>query len=415
MENESDISTDYLDSELCRILEFIQHESDALPADKRRDFIRDFQTLYNNFVDEYETKLAELKADVDGLPSFVKDVNQKFEAATKLTKTDDAFLIFSTVLQIIRQIFINKYKDRLDDQEAADRNKWHKEEHSNRQREYYASIEEMRSNPVPFDTVRKETDLHQSEDNPRISGFNHRYKAIGHDPILGLIFGTANIMTNTLTMTEGKLKIKSYHVHTGQGFNGSSYYDIDKMYKRADTLRIFSSITKRIKTEEDGWKSLRVALAKEIVHLLTDVRTQKSLPLPFISLLSPKVSQILNYAEIDTLTLKIIGKEAGLAALINYLIATLHEWCYDETKDGDKELYDVRTKKIIQYSGELALASTTLQTAVKIYLGDLSSIKHFDFGGSIITLCNTWNTPMKIAKIKGEYLISNCCQYIGGN
>lgn len=414
MKNDSNISTEYLDEELCGILKFVQQKSDSLPIDKRYDFLRDFQALYNNFVDEYEAKLTELKTDVDSLPSFVRDVNQKFETATKLTKTDDAFLIFATVLQIIRQVFINKYKERLDDQEAANKNRWHNEEHSNRHREYYATIEEMRSNPVPFDTVRKETDLHQSEDNPRISGFNHRYKAIGHDPILGLVFGTANIMTNTLTMTEGKFKIKSYHVHTGQGYNGSSYYDVDKMYKRADTLKIFSSITKRIKTEEDGWKSVRVALAKEIVHLLTDVRTQKSLPLPFISLLSPKASQILNYAEIDTLTLKIIGKEAGLAALINYLIATIHEWCYDETKDGDKELYDIRTQKIVQYSGELALASSTLQTAVRIYLGDISSIKYFDFGGSIITLCNTWNTPMKIAKIKGEYLISTCCQYIEG-
>ena len=30
-------------------------------------------------------------------------------------------------------------------------------------------------------------------------GANHRFATLGHDPILGLIFGTGNIMTNTIT------------------------------------------------------------------------------------------------------------------------------------------------------------------------------------------------------------------------
>ena len=139
------------------------------------------------------------------------------------------------------------------------------------------------------------------------------------------------------------------------------------------------------------------------------------MPLPFISLLSPKISQILNYAEIDNLTLKIVGKEAGLAALINYIIATIHGWCYNPDTDGDRALYDVRTKKIVQYSGELALASTTIQTSIRLYIGDISQIKYFDFGGSLITLYNTWNTPMEISKIKGEYLISKCCNYLNSD
>ena len=188
---------------------------------------------------------------------------------------------------------------------------------------------------------------------------------------------------------------------------------VDKLFRKASTTNIFTSIYRRIAVEgKDGWKALGVALAKEIVHLMTDVRTKKSLPLPFVSLISPKLSQIMNYAEIDTLTLNIIGKEAGLAALINFIIATIHGWCYNPETDGEREIYAVRTKKIIQYSGELALYSSTIQTAVRIYMADISSIKYFDFGGALITLKNTWESPYEIAKIKGEYLIKNCSKYL---
>ena len=41
----------------------------------------------------------------------------------------------------------------------------------------------------------------------------HRVTAIGHDPILGLIFGTANIATATLTNN----RFQSYHIGTNAG------------------------------------------------------------------------------------------------------------------------------------------------------------------------------------------------------
>lgn len=414
----SAVYTSELDRELSAIVEKIKSSAKSVPEDKREAYLNSVSELFQNLVLELEgveDSALQLKSRIDVLPQFVHDIDAEFERATGLTRTDYAFLVFAAVLQIIRQVFINQYKQRLDDQEAAKRIRWHTDEHSNRNEavKYYASIEEIKSNPVPFDAIMKESSLKQSGDSPRISGFNHRYKALGHDPVLGLVFGTANILTKTLTMTDGKCMLKSYHVHTGIGYNGVSEYDIDKISERASTALVFSNIYRRIEMEgKKGWRAVRVALAKEIVHLLTDVRTQKSLPLPFVSMLSPKLSQLLNYAEIDTLTLKIIGKEAGLAALINYVVASLHSWCYDPEKDGDRDLYSVRTKKIIQYSGEIALTSTVLQTAVKVYLGDMSNIKYFDYGGSLVSLSRTWNSPLEIARIKGEFLLKNCKQYI---
>ena len=44
-------------------------------------------------------------------------------------------------------------------------------------------------------TAKTKSECQEKLNNPKISGFNHRFKAIGHDPYLGLVFGTANIMT----------------------------------------------------------------------------------------------------------------------------------------------------------------------------------------------------------------------------
>ena len=80
--------------------------------------------------------------------------------------------------------------------------------------------------------------------------------------------------------------------------------------------------------KKEAAKALGLALAKEAAHLASDIRTAKSLPLPFLSWISPKASQILNYAGIDSLSIGLVASEAFFAALINWIIATLHSWCY---------------------------------------------------------------------------------------
>lgn len=148
-----------------------------------------------------ETGLLQIK--VDSLPDYVEQTNRKFEEVTSLkNKKDVIFLIVATALQITRQLVIDQYKNRTTDQEAANSTLGHNnDESSNRHRRYYATIEEMETNPVPFDCFRKEPGIAGDPNrNPSLSGFNHRIKALGHDPVLGLIFGTANTMTIPLLL-----------------------------------------------------------------------------------------------------------------------------------------------------------------------------------------------------------------------
>ena len=139
-------------------------------------------------------------------PETLDNLDQQFCQKTGLTQVDMTFLFTAIGLQIARQYLLTKFPERLPDGQAANNTKGHHEEHSNRHHRYYnPSFEEIRTNPVPFDA-------NVGADGALSGGgkLGHRVTAIGHDPLLGLIFGTANIATSTLT----NMNFDSYHIST---------------------------------------------------------------------------------------------------------------------------------------------------------------------------------------------------------
>lgn len=376
--------------------------------------LKESWSTYNKENDAINSRIADMKKKIANLPDFVEQTERAFEEYTGLTKADKTILGIACALQGIRLVILDLFKDRLGDKEAADKTPFHKEEESNRAgKKYYASIEEILSNPVPFDTVQKERSVRENY-NPRLSGFNHRFKTLGHDPYLGFIFGTANIMTSTLTMTEGFFNLQSYHVHTGMvsGPYGTTHPG-DKILDRADTPMIFSSIKKRIMEEgKEGWLALLASLWKEWLHLHTDIRTVHSLPIPILSSASPNLAKVLDECGLDYMNIKMFEKEFFLSIFIDFIIRALHKFSYNEKIDGAKELYEVRTKKILLYSNEIATTCSILNVAVRACMGDISAYRHFDFGGATNTLFHVLNDPIKIAEIKSEFLISKQCDYI---
>lgn len=350
------------------------------------------------------------KDKLDNLPQYIEEIDLEFEKNTGLNKVDACFVMLACVLQAGRIVLVRHYKDRLSDKESAQNTPGHGEEHSSRRTaKYYASIDEIKENPVPFDCVQKE-EVVKRNGNPKLSGMNHRYKAIGHDPYLGLIFGTANIITNTITVAEGAFKFSTYHVHTGTSFNGGN---IDKICAGASTPLMFEKIGQRLHNEKkEGYKALGFALAKEVIHLLSDVSTKKSLPLPIVSAISPNLSRILGYLDIDYYNIKLLEKEAGLALVVNSIIRLLHGFAYNEDKDGSRDLYNVRTLKIIDLSSEIVTFSSVIECAVRMAMGDEKALRDFDMGGTIVSLWHILNDPYTIAKIKHEYIVSKTEEHI---
>ena len=86
-----------------------------------------------------------------------------------------------------------------------------------------------------------------------------------------------------------------------------------------------------------------------------------------------------------------------LAISINKIAEMLHRSLFDYNRDN-KELYDVRTKKILMYSN--ALASTINLSYVAI----TNDMKRLDIGGLLVTLWRLINDRDKIKEIKVKFV-----------
>lgn len=347
-------------------------------------------------------------------PTILEEATEEFNSLTTiLNKKDIPFFVFSVLLQGAMKYLIKYLRD-LKDNELANMTPGHKEEHSNRSGKlYYATKEEIITNPVPFDAFKLEQTKEWYKEFeiplPGFSGFNHRVKAIGHDPLLGLIFGTANIMTSTITRND----FRSWHVDTrkfeGNAKNGAYYIaDVDKICSRASTPEIFIRIKERLESEgDDGWTTLGCALLKEIVHLFSDLPSKQSLPFPIISTFDYQLAEKLSLYGLNTGT---IAQGAFATKLINWAIGFLHGLA--RGKNEDKELYRVRTQKIIMYSNTLAAMSDIGVSLFLAYTGDKNTMRKFDLGGYLVTLQQISHSTKVHCEIEREFYVNKIINQI---
>lgn len=340
----------------------------------------------------------------DRTQEILDDATIEFNGLTSiLNKKDIPFFIFSVLLQCGIKFLIKKLRDMSDD-ELAEKTPFHNEEHSNRTgAKYYASREEIISNPVPFDTFQKAHNNQWYKDHnkelPGFNGFNHRTVALGHDPLLGLIVGTANIMTSTITRND----FISWHVNTQahlRSRNDKEYYvNLDTICDRASTIEIFRHIANRLNEEgKEGWITLGCALLKEIVHLFSDLPSKQSLPIPVISAFSPDLARKLSLYGLNTGTIV----QGGFAVmLINWLIGFIHGLC--KGKNEDEQLYIVRTRKIIMYSDMFSTCSDLGYSLFLAYMGDKNTMRKFDLGGYLVTLYQISHNSNVISAVEREF------------
>lgn len=185
---------------------------------------------------EQMTRIAEESqrtADIaHNASNILNNLDKEFESITKLNGFDITLLFVAVAMQCIRQYVHTDFKTRLDDKTAAKNTPGHHEEHSNRShRLYHPSLEQIIANPVPFDAI---TGSKQYELNIG-GGFQHRARTLGHDPLLGWVFGTMNILTSTITTSD----FQSFHVHTGSIGNGNR--DVIKQHAQMSKILEYSS------------------------------------------------------------------------------------------------------------------------------------------------------------------------------
>ena len=350
----------------------------------------------------HETRrVADIAANVNAIYDAY---DEEFSRKTGLTKSDWVFLFTAIGLQVLRQYLLTRFPERLDDQAAAEEvegvdrikaDRLYRKDNPRKHRYYNPSLAEIIGQPVPFDANRGA--------DGALSGagsLGHRGATPGHDPLVGLVVGTANIATSTLT----NWHFQSWHIETGTMWHGGN---VDQFGNNANTVKVFGSVVDKILHQGNAGRAKVVAsLGKEIIHLKTDENTKNSLPLPVIGTLSPKLASSFADYGLDFANVKTFGKQMAYAVLINQMIAFLHRFFYKEDRDGALDLYKVRTQKILMYSNAIAVGTNALVVAFT------KNFKLWDAGGSAVAFYQLVTGARFIESVREDFIANKFDQLI---
>lgn len=156
--------------------------------------------------------------------------------------------------------------------------------------------------------------------------------------------------------------------------------------------------------------NLPAAIFAEAQHLKSDLNTKMGLPVPALEVFSPEFASNLYRNNYDALCLKrdskIIGVSGAISILIDTIIAQVHNIFYNPQKDGIRELFEVRTRKILLISNAIGSSSNILATYFS------KNIKSLDIGGLLLTLSHLFRDTRFVFRIKKEFLENNIYQKI---
>ncbi|QBO35634.1 hypothetical protein EQG49_03755 [Periweissella cryptocerci] len=347
-----------------------------------------FENMTNKLIEEV-TRVASTSKTADKL---IDDIDAQFEKVTGLSKCDIALLFTAVALQCVRQHVLTPLQNdkslRLGDQEAAGAHNYDRSLRAKKM--YYSSTEEIMANSVPFDTT-----IGSEKFGVNLGGGKyHRYRTLGHDPLLGWIFGTANIMTRTITTSSSGI-VQSFHVEYGQFHNVKRDY----LNSHAQTSLMIERglINPLTSLKRDEYKRMACALYQEGHHLNSDINSHQSLPMPS-TVMNPEFAEKLSNYGVDMANVVAVGKQAGMAFAINILIAMIHRLIGGDFSETDTKLYEVRTRKVITLSNLIASSSNA------VYVAITKDASKLDMGGMLVTIAETFRNASFIAKVKEEYL-----------
>ena len=380
---------------------------------------------------------------------IINDLDREFERATRLQGNDVKFLFAAVGLQVLRIVLINaltevekagngnKKEDVLHNFQEKVLGKFNAGE-DKEERFYYASMEHIITRPgVPFDATSSvtqkqidrfkkygndwnfdiETMIPSKEDKIDFTGANHRFTTLAHDPIIGLVIGTANIMTNTLTSVGFPITgvFEGKYIQTMLATNHVIFtrdYKNPMIGPRGSTVIMLEEAIKRTYEQPSAFFA---SLIKQIIHIGTDLYTPCGIQLPAANLVLSKANTEKLTQYINTGDLIKTGVSAKVAEFINTIIGAIHTLMYNPEWKYDRDLYSVRTRKIIMYSNLIATGSNVLWVAGNMYAGNETAIKQMDWGGLLVTIKRLVSDTEYIRQIKNEFVFGGFNKMIQGD
>ncbi len=357
---------------------------------------------HQNAVNDFKNKTQQIANEADRVADIAKnadkildDIEKEFQRVTKLTKTDIILLFVAVGLQCCRQYLLPNDFNRISHEEGDElmQKLLDKTIKGKKKKE----IIEILTQSVPYDATTRSDNFKDIFENisTGLSGSTHRYRTLGHDPVLGWFFGTANILTDSLTKYNF---IETYSV-VNMKIDGPY---IAESLPGSQIIPTVGMVSDFLKIAEDDTKLLFTAIARQAIHYGSDYFTKQGLPVPFIPTANNDFSKFLTTrCNIDT---RAVLRSATTAILINKIIEYIHVLFYNEKKDYSFNAYKIRTNKIISYSNLIATTSNVLYVAISAYLGNEKALKKLDIGGIIVTI-HRLITDLKFrAEIEKEFL-----------
>lgn len=376
---------------------------------------------------------------------LLDDLDAEFESQTGLRGNDIKFLFAAVALQVTRIVILNELT-KTETAGSTNRNetklhefqekllgKFNSGENVN-ERPYYASMEHIITKMgVPYDATAELTektistlmkkdrewdfDLSEMIPDEQLSlfkGANHRFATLGHDPILGLLFGTGNIMTNTITCVRTPVVVGGIGIPvlTTNHVVFTSDYKDPRIATYGSTAVMLQQSIERTKDQPSAFVA---SLIKQIIHIGTDLYTPCGIQIPGANLIlsNTQVEKMTSYISAGDIIK--IGASAKLAELINLLISTLHTLMYDTSMSISRDLYSVKTRKIIMYSNIIATGSNVLWVGGNMLAGNEGAIKQLDIGGLIVTIKRLMSDTEYIRQIKEEFVFGGFNKMIQGD
>lgn len=374
---------------------------------RRETLNRDVNKTLSN-MEEIRSESYRVSEVAHNSKETIDNLELEFERRTGLNGIDITFLLLATALQVTRWAILSELGEKINkderisdlegDKGVKEAKKKYSDEHSNldmnESEKGYKTWKEIVFSSVPYDATKGAPAL-----GINMEGRYHRYKTIGHDPILGWIFGTMNIITDTITLNDFRT------------------FNVENMHFKDETTAV-SAFSKSFDSISEDMYRLPAAIFRQGLHYQSDKYTKQGLPIPILGVFSEELAGNLYRSQYDSLCLskdlKKIGQSAKYAILINMITSLIHGLFYDEAKYSSRDLYEVKTRKILSYSNAIASGSNVIYVAINAYLGNEGAIKKLDIGGLIVTIHRLLSDVDFIRQVKEEFVLGNFNKLIQG-
>ena len=393
-------------------VKFLKSKIDSMKEKRRlnhRPVIQDWDSIVSESKTENSTQviLEDIMSNTEINESFHEYnlIEAQFSAKTSIVnKTDLSFLALATGLQVLKSLlfpYVSKkfgYGENFNpDDRLAHNDKNIEAEHRKSNDSFRDRLRE-RYKPgywtnILYQTPPYDITVGSKELGINMGGKAHRMYTLGHDPILGWFFGTANILTDCITFNNflnhrvsriDPLTLKKKMMITAEQVPLTNMFKESYDMCRADKL------------------NLPAAVFAQAQHYKSDVFTKMGLPLPLLSSFDTDFASKLYNEHYDALCLardiKIVGVSFFISKIIDMIISLMHGMFYKG--DISKDLYEVRTRKILLISNSIATSSTIINTLIT------NNLRNLDIGSLLNTIGNLFTNVRFIYNVKEEFIKS---------